>query len=170
MLRTDPILISILTEIFTTLASSTRAGVYESVVKQALPTLSTAIGASKLNESWVASTAIELVTSLETGAPESGLGEGFFVTLAPNLFACLRDAEDRDVLQVCAVYFRERIGKLKHMCRMESYASPGWCGKTVPSCSLGMTSKDVQVSTVSSQSLRSSLRTRTNPVGLSLVI
>jgi hypothetical protein len=52
----------------------------------------------------VASTAIELVTSLEEGAAASGLGEGFFSTLAPNLFACLREAEDRDVLQVCVAH------------------------------------------------------------------
>jgi len=31
---------------------------------------------------------------------EKGLGEGFFAAIASPLFKCLRDAEDRDVLQV----------------------------------------------------------------------
>ena len=115
----DPILVSILTDIFATLTSSNRPGVYESVVKQALPTLSTAIGTSDLKESWVASTAIELVTSLESGASANGLGEGFFATLAPSLFACLRAAEDRDVLQVGVFIGRICINETKTVSRME---------------------------------------------------
>ena len=115
----DPILVSILTDIFATLTSSNRPGVYESVVKQALPTLSTAIGTSDLKESWVASTAIELVTSLELGASANGLGEGFFATLAPSLFACLRAAEDRDVLQVGVFIGRICINETKTVSRME---------------------------------------------------
>jgi len=31
---------------------------------------------------------------------EKGLGEGFFAAVASPLFKCLREAEDRDVLQV----------------------------------------------------------------------
>ncbi|KAG2094819.1 armadillo-type protein [Suillus cothurnatus] len=46
----DPIFLSIFTEIFTSLASSTSTGVYETVVKQALPTLCTAIASSKPQE------------------------------------------------------------------------------------------------------------------------
>ena len=89
-----------LTDILASLASSSALGVYETVVKQALPTLCDAIGSAKLEESWVAGSAIELVSSLVQGAPTSGLGEGFFGLLAPNLFTCLKEAEDRDVLQV----------------------------------------------------------------------
>jgi importin-9 len=70
------------------------------VVKQALPTLCNAMGSIKPSESWVIASAIELVSSLVRGAPERGLGGGFFAVLAPNLFNCLRDVEDRDVLQV----------------------------------------------------------------------
>jgi importin-9 len=58
------------------------------------------MGSTKPTESWVLASAIELVGSLVRGAPERGLGGGFFALLAPNLFGCLRDAEDRDVLQV----------------------------------------------------------------------
>ncbi|KAL5519373.1 hypothetical protein ACEPAH_1056 [Sanghuangporus vaninii] len=95
----DPILISILTEILTSLARSSRPGVYQSVVKTSLPTLCAAISSAKPDESWITSSAIELVTSLVEGAPSGNLGEGFFTTLAPCLFDCLRVAEDRDVLQ-----------------------------------------------------------------------
>ncbi|KAF9445285.1 ARM repeat-containing protein [Macrolepiota fuliginosa MF-IS2] len=95
----DPIFISILTDILTTLAGSSSAGIYEVVVKSSLPPFSNAIAAVKKEESWIASSAIDLVASLIRGAPESGLGEGFFSVLAPALFACLGDAEDRDVIQ-----------------------------------------------------------------------
>ncbi|KAF7974899.1 hypothetical protein HWV62_11051 [Athelia sp. TMB] len=95
----DPIFLSIFTDIFSALASSSAPGIYETVVKQALPTLCTAIGSATLEESWIAGSAIDLVTSLIRGAPDHGLGDGFFPLLAPNLFHCLKQAEDRDVLQ-----------------------------------------------------------------------
>lgn len=82
------------------MAASPTPNVYETVVKQALPTLCTSIGSATLEESWIAGSAIDLVTSLVKGAPERGLGDGFFALLAPNLFQCLKQAEDRDVLQV----------------------------------------------------------------------
>ena len=94
-------MLSILSEIFISLARARSAGVYATVVQQALPTLASAIGSAKPEESWVAGSAIDLVTSLVRGAPEGQLGDGFFAHLAPNLFACLKVAEDRDVLQVC---------------------------------------------------------------------
>lgn len=89
-----------MTDILTSLASSPAAGIYETVVKQALPPLSNALASAKPEESWVASSAIELVTSLVKGSPEAGIGEGFFALLAPNLFKCLGEAEDRDIIQV----------------------------------------------------------------------
>lgn len=98
----DPIFLSILTDILESLTSSPTSGVYETVVKQALPALSNAIANAKPEESWIAGSGIELVSSLVRGSPPSGLGEGFFALLAPNLFKCLGDAEDRDVLQVGA--------------------------------------------------------------------
>jgi importin-9 len=100
----DPIFLSILTDILESLASSPANGVYETVVKQALPPLSNAIANAKPEESWIAGSGIELVSSLIRGSPPSGLGEGFFALLAPNLFKCLTEAEDRDILQVSACY------------------------------------------------------------------
>ena len=96
----DPIFLSILSEILSSLASSSSPQVYETVVKQALPTLCGSIASAKPEESWMASSAIELVSSLVAGAPDAGLGAGFFAVLAPSLFVCLGAAEDRDVLQV----------------------------------------------------------------------
>jgi hypothetical protein len=97
---TDPIFLSLLNDILLSIVSSKASGVYEATVKQALPRLTASIGNSNLNESWVASSALELIGSLARGAPETGLGDGFFSTIAPTLFDCLRVAEDRDVLQV----------------------------------------------------------------------
>jgi hypothetical protein len=90
----------VLTDILTNLASAKNDGVYKVVVEHALPPLSLCIGSAKKDESWIPASGIELVGSLVSGAPESGLGEGFLQTLAPNLFSCLSVAEDRDVLQV----------------------------------------------------------------------
>ncbi|KDR85511.1 hypothetical protein GALMADRAFT_52743 [Galerina marginata CBS 339.88] len=95
----DPIFISILTDILTNLALSPAQGIYETVVKQALPILSLAVTSAKKEEPWIAGSAIDLVGSLVKGAPQTGLGEGFFQLLGPNLFSCLAVAEDRDVLQ-----------------------------------------------------------------------
>ncbi|KAL7284955.1 hypothetical protein ACG7TL_000044 [Trametes sanguinea] len=95
----DPIFISILTDVLESLASSPAPGIYQTVVQQALPTLCNAIMSSTAVDSWIASAAIDLVSSLVSGAPEGGLGEGFFAMLAPSLFSCLRATEDRDVIQ-----------------------------------------------------------------------
>ncbi|KAJ7109870.1 armadillo-type protein [Mycena epipterygia] len=96
----DPIFLSIVDNILTSLASSSADGIYQTVVKQALPNLCQAMAAAPLSESWITSSAIDLVSSLVRGAPDSGIGEGFFAVLAPSLFKCLGEAEDRDVLQV----------------------------------------------------------------------
>jgi importin-9 len=95
----DPIFLSVLTDLFTNLASSSPS-VYEVLVKQAVPRLTEALNAANNEQSWAVSSALDLLASLAEGAPESGLGEGFFATIAPNVFATLKVAEDRDVLQV----------------------------------------------------------------------
>lgn len=96
----DPIFLSILADILSSLTASQSPGVYKTVVKQSLPPLSQAIVSAKADESWIASAAIELIGSLVQGAPESSLGEGFFGTLAPKLFQRMKTAEDRDIIQV----------------------------------------------------------------------
>ncbi|THH14476.1 hypothetical protein EW146_g5852 [Bondarzewia mesenterica] len=95
----DPILLSMLSDIVTSIVSSSNSGVYQAAVRQALPRLGAAIGLSDPKQFWIASSAIELVSALVQGAPETGLGEGFFAAVADNLFNCLKTAEDRDTLQ-----------------------------------------------------------------------
>lgn len=91
---------SLLNDILLSIVGAKASGVYEAAVKEALPRLTASIGNYNTNESWVASSALELIGSLARGAPETGLGEGFFTVIAPTVFVCMRVAEDRDVLQV----------------------------------------------------------------------
>ena len=96
----DPIFLSLLNDVLLSIAGSNVSGVYEATVKEALPRLTTSVGNYNANESWVASSALDLIGSLARAAPETGLGEGFFAAIAPNVFDCMRVAEDRDVLHV----------------------------------------------------------------------
>lgn len=98
-LKQDPIFISILTDIMSLLASSPGNGVNEIVVKQAVPALTNALASANPIESWITSSAIDLLNSIVEGRVD-GLQEGFFAHVAPGLFKCLGDAEDRDILQV----------------------------------------------------------------------
>ena len=82
------------------LAQAKAQNIYETTIKIALPILAEAAGNSNSNESWMASSAIELLTSLIEGAPTTGLGDGFFAVFAPHLFSTMSVAEDRDLLQV----------------------------------------------------------------------
>ncbi|KAI9510750.1 ARM repeat-containing protein [Russula earlei] len=104
----DPIFLSLLNDILISTVSSKTSGVYEATVKHALPRLTAAIGSSEANEPWVASSALDLAGSLSRGAPEIGLGDGFFATIAPTL--------DRDVLQNGVLFLtlvvRKDVGQL----------------------------------------------------------
>ncbi|CAK5264338.1 unnamed protein product, partial [Mycena citricolor] len=95
----DPIFLSNVDNILTSLAASSAEGIYPTVVKQALPILCSAISSTPLEQSWITASAIELVSSLITGAQQGKLGDGFFAVLAPALFKSIAEAEDRDVLQ-----------------------------------------------------------------------
>ncbi|KAF7302737.1 ARM repeat-containing protein [Mycena chlorophos] len=95
----DPIFLSNVDNILTSLASSEAEGIYQTVVKQALPSLCRAMTEAPLNESYITASAIQLVSSLVAGAQEGALGDGFFAVLAPSLFKSLGEAEDRDVIQ-----------------------------------------------------------------------
>ncbi|KAF9078120.1 ARM repeat-containing protein [Rhodocollybia butyracea] len=96
----DPIFLSIFPDIINSLAGSQAPGIYETVVKQALPPLCNAIAqaTASSDQAYIAGSAIELVSSL-VKASTNGLGDGFFALLAPSLFKCLSEVEDRDVLQ-----------------------------------------------------------------------
>ncbi|KAF8870248.1 ARM repeat-containing protein [Mucidula mucida] len=93
----DPILLSIFPDILESLCSASVEGIYEVVVKEALPSLCNSLSSAPLEESWTASSALELINALIRG--EHAMGEGFFSVLAPHLFKCLAVVEDRDALQ-----------------------------------------------------------------------
>lgn len=97
----DPIFISLISGILETIAHFPSSGVYEALIKAALPALCQALGSSGPDSSWIVSSALDLLTGIIRGVDNGkGLGEGFFVAVASPLFNCLREAEDRDVLQV----------------------------------------------------------------------
>ncbi|KAG9008099.1 hypothetical protein FRB90_009086, partial [Tulasnella sp. 427] len=95
----DPILLSVLTDVFVAIARCPVPGVYQAIVTIALPSLASAITQATQDQSWIVTSAIDLATSIMRGAPKGHLGEGFFNLLGPALFGCLLNTEDRDVIQ-----------------------------------------------------------------------
>lgn len=85
---------------FPDLIESLAKASYQTTAQTALPPLCEAMQSAKGDDINVAGSAIEIVQGLITAAPETGLGDGFFPMLAPNLFGCLADTEDQDVLHV----------------------------------------------------------------------
>ncbi|KAG8947886.1 hypothetical protein FRC04_010244 [Tulasnella sp. 424] len=95
----DPILLSVLTDVFVAIARCPVPGVYQAIVTIALPSLASAITQATQDQSWIVTSAIDLATSLMRGAPRGQLGDGFFNLLGPALFTCLLNTEDREVIQ-----------------------------------------------------------------------
>ncbi|KAG9127318.1 hypothetical protein FRC07_014851 [Ceratobasidium sp. 392] len=91
----DLVLLSVITDVFECLAVAS----YQTTVTQALPLLSTALASVSSDETWITSSALEIITSLMRGAQEGQLGQGFFATLGPALFKAIGEAEDREVIQ-----------------------------------------------------------------------
>lgn len=106
LIHVDPHFMAVMSTILTRLASAPISGIYETVVRQSLPTLCEAISRSTASadkddsNKWIAAAALEQLSGLLQGAPEGNLGGGFVETLAPPLFACLRITKDRDAIQV----------------------------------------------------------------------
>lgn len=101
----DPIFISLISGILETITRFPSPGVYEALIKAALPALCQALGSSGSDSSWIASSALDLLAGVVRGVNnEKGLGGGFFAAIASPLFKCLREAEDRDVLQVGVMF------------------------------------------------------------------
>ena len=128
--RSDPILLSILDDLLTDLTRSPNAGVYQTVVSQALPTLCNALAQAKADESWIASSAIDLISSLARGASHGSLGEGFFAALAPTLFECMRCTQDQETLEVhvlphCLDLARSLIVPVEWDCPIYAYCAQG---------------------------------------------
>jgi importin-9 len=118
---TDPIFLSILSDVLYAIVSAKATGVYEAAVKYALPRLTASIGHANADETWVPSSALELIGTVVRGAPETGLGEGFFSAIAPSVFDCLKVAEDRDILQVRISTYSSSRGRLTWVFRAGFY-------------------------------------------------
>ncbi|CAE6414438.1 unnamed protein product [Rhizoctonia solani] len=91
----DQVLLSVITDVFEGLAAAS----YQATVSQALPSLSAALTSVSKDETWVTSSALEIITGLMRGAHEGQLGHGFFENLGPALFKAIGETEDRDVIQ-----------------------------------------------------------------------
>lgn len=95
----DPLLVSVIGDTLSNVSGAPAPGTYQTVVSQCLPRLCQAIASA--NDQWyICGHAIDLVSNLVQGAPDSGLGDGFVAQFAPALFGVLSAAEDRDVIQV----------------------------------------------------------------------
>ncbi|CAE6421477.1 unnamed protein product [Rhizoctonia solani] len=91
----DQVLLSVITDVFEGLAAAS----YQATVSHALPSLSAALGSVSKDETWVTSSALEIVTGLMRGVHEGQLGQGFFDNLGPALFKAIGETEDREVIQ-----------------------------------------------------------------------
>ncbi|SNX84223.1 related to KAP114 - Member of the karyopherin-beta family, nuclear import [Melanopsichium pennsylvanicum] len=103
----DIILLSVVSDLFESLAGSKQPGVPQVIVHESLPFLAAAIGSSLPGQadasadggpSVIAETAVELAKSVLDGASPAAL-RGATGVLCPNLFRVLSSSEDRDVLQ-----------------------------------------------------------------------
>ncbi|KAH8835042.1 ARM repeat-containing protein [Flagelloscypha sp. PMI_526] len=124
--KADPMTISVMVDLFENLSGARSSGVYEAVVSKALPVLTEAITNCQPSEYWVASTSVELVDSLAQGAPESGLGEGFFAMAAPALFKRVGETEDRDTIQNIVICLTTMLRK--DTAQILSWSSEGRSG------------------------------------------
>lgn len=91
----DPVLLAAITDVFESLAVAS----YQATVSQTLPLLTNALASASNDQTWVTSSALEIITSLMRGTQEGQLGQGFFATLGPALFKAVGEAEDRDIIQ-----------------------------------------------------------------------
>ncbi|VDB86276.1 unnamed protein product [Peniophora sp. CBMAI 1063] len=115
----DPVFLSILTELLTTIAHASPE-IYAAVSEVALPRLSQALHHPDPTQTWISASALDLLAALASGSPAStGLGPNFVPTSAPGVFATLATAEDRDVLQAGA-------SLLTLIVRRDAQALIGW--------------------------------------------
>ncbi|KAF8336339.1 ARM repeat-containing protein [Cantharellus anzutake] len=96
----NPILLSEIAEMVKALAASPSPDAFSSVVNRLLPAIVGALdqAALKPQESWIASSALELTAGILEAADKGKLGDGFVAGLAPSLFNSLSMATDRDVI------------------------------------------------------------------------
>ncbi|KAF8314424.1 ARM repeat-containing protein [Clavulina sp. PMI_390] len=95
----DPILLSALTDLLSAIAASQGPGLFAALVSEAFPPLMQVMTQHAADEeSWLVSSALDLIVGVLEGAQKGGLGDGFVAALAPTLFDCLAKTKDRDVI------------------------------------------------------------------------
>lgn len=79
-----------------------------------IPSLVSALGAAAANptETWIASSALELISSVLLGVGKGGLGAGFVAGVAPALFDCLNATQDREIIVVSDISLQNRYAYL----------------------------------------------------------
>ena len=95
----DPIAMDILTESFTSLASSSNQAIYQAAIISAVPAL---IPMLTKEDPWVVTSTLRILRALFNEAKPGALGDGVVALLGHSLFAVMEAAKDRDLLSVCA--------------------------------------------------------------------
>lgn len=99
---------AIMSSLLTRLASVSTPGVYNAVIRQALPAICGALANSNSQgqDKWLAGAALEQLCGLLQGAPaEGGVGDGLVAQLGPVLFGRIKEIADRDAIQVSCNLF-----------------------------------------------------------------
>lgn len=89
--------LSIITDIFTFIASAESRGVYQAAVLATVPILGPTIAN---NDGWICCSALQILTALFDGAKVGQLGDGVVAALAPHLFAALNKISDPEAISV----------------------------------------------------------------------
>ena len=95
----DPIAMDILTESFTSLASSSNPAIYQAAIISAVPAL---VPMLAKEDPWVVTSTLRILRALFNEAKPGALGDGLVALVGHNLFAVMEVAKDRDLLSVCA--------------------------------------------------------------------
>lgn len=94
----DPIAMDILTESFTSLASSSNQAIYQAAIVTSVPAL---VPMLAKEDPWVVTSTLRILRALFNEAKPGALGDGVVALLGHSLFAVMEAAKDRDLLSVC---------------------------------------------------------------------
>jgi hypothetical protein len=89
----------ILTESFTSLASSSNPVIYQAAIISSVPAL---VPMLAKGDAWVVTSTLRVLRALFNEAKPGALGDGVVALLGHSLFVVMEAAKDRDLLSVCA--------------------------------------------------------------------
>lgn len=95
----------ILTESFTSLASSSNPAIYQAAIISAVPAL---VPMLAKDDPWIVTSTLRILRALFNEAKPGALGDGVVALLGHSLFTVMEAAKDRDLLSVCAPYRLQR--------------------------------------------------------------